>query len=289
MTNEWIVGKLGALCCVGLLALGCDSSDGAKGAKDDTKAKAGAAEDTKKDDAPPAPTLPAAEELLAKAVEAAGGEAAFAKFKSFYYRGQLEVAGQKLEAKTELWWKEGDFFTLQDMLGVGQVKAGKDGETIWSEDPINGQRVLDGLEAEQVAWMSSLMLAADWKRYFDKAETIKEMQEGDSKVYVVKLTSSSGAELAMHLDAESGLQTGMALTQASPMGNVPIVLKMEDYRDFEGVKLAFKQVTSMPIATATLEIVELKLNPEISAARFQMPKAGADVVKKPAPADAGPK
>lgn len=294
MTKDRIGAKLAGLLCVLQLAVvgGCDlfkkgdEAGGEAGAKPSAKAEAGAADapaDGKDEGGEGAkgPALPDAEGLLSKAVEAAGGAAKFAEFKSFYYKGQLVVAGQKLEANAELWWKEGNFYTQQDMTGVGLVKAGKDGEMIWSQDPINGLRTLDGLEAEQVSWMSSLMLAADWKRYFSKAETVKEMLEDDTKLYVVKLTSDSGAEVNIHLDAESGLQKGMAYTQATPMGEIPITLKMEGYREFEGMQLAFKQVTDMPLASATLEIVDLKLNPEISDARFQMPRADADVVKKP--------
>ncbi|MBL4684833.1 MAG: hypothetical protein JKY37_09610 [Nannocystaceae bacterium] len=289
MTKNAIVGKLvGVLCAASLwMAPGCDGADADKSGGDAKAAVGGAkaaAEGKQADDGDPVPAkkLPEAEALLAKAVEAAGGTAAFAKFKSFYYEGEVVIAGQKLEASAQLWWKEGNFYTQQDMGGVGRVMAGKDGDKIWSQDPINGLRQLEGLEAEQVAWLSSLMLASDWKRYFTSAETTKEIQDGDTTLYVVKLTSESGGEIELHLDKNSGMQTGLAFSQATPMGNIPITLKMQDYRDFEGVKLAYKQVTEMPLAVATLEIKALKLNPEISDARFQMPTAGADVVTKPA-------
>lgn len=226
--------------------------------------------------------LPAADALLAKAVEAAGGKATFDACKAFYYEGHLVIAGQRLEAAVKLWWKEGSFYTEQDMKGVGQVRAGKDGDQIWSDDPINGLRELRGLEAEQVAWLSSLMLAADWQRHFANAETVEEVEEDGAKLYIVKLTSEDGAEMNLKLDAKTGLQRGLAFEQATPMGSIPLKLKMEDYRDFEGMKLAYRQVTEIPLANATLEIEKIELNPEISPARFQMPKSGAGTVSRPA-------
>jgi len=250
------------------------AADGAKAAADGGKADGA-------DPGPKAESLPKADALLSKAVEAAGGAEAFAKVKSFYYEGQLVIASQKLEARSKVWWKEGNFYTEQDMVGVGEVRAGKKGESIWSSDPINGQRVLTGLEAEQVAWASSLMIAADWKRYFDKAETVKEDTIDGKKVYIVKLTSKSGGEMELQFDVESGLQTGFSFVQETAMGKMPISLSLQDYREVGGVKLAYKQITEMPIASATLEIMDLKLNPEISDARFEMPRADAEVVAQP--------
>lgn len=263
-----------------LIGAGCDkSTDEGKADEGKAELKAEAKAETKE---APAANLPDAAELLAKSVEAAGGTAAFAKIKSFTYEGHLVVVGQKLEARSSVWWKEGDFYTEQDMIGVGQMRAGKKGEVIWSEDPINGLRQLSGTEAEQVTWLSTLMLAADWKRFFSKAETTKEVSEDGKKLYIVKLTADSGADVELKLDAETGLQHGLSLTNVTPMGEIPTSVTMSDYREVDGIKLPFKHTQKMPLASAILEVSEFKLNPEVSDARFQMPRADADVVRKKA-------
>jgi hypothetical protein len=252
----------------------------------DTPAAAGAAKTT---DAKPeaeaeaAPVLPEATEILAKSIEAIGGQTALDAIDSFYYEGKVELVGQNISGDVKVWWKEGDFFTEQNMLGVGNVSAGKLGDEIWSSDPIAGLRKLEGQEAEQHMWASSLQLAADWKRYFDEAKTVAERTEDGAKVYDVELTAKTGGKVKMTFDAESGLQVGQTFDQVTPLGAMPITVKMEDYRDVEGVKIAFKQVTDAKIATATQVITKIEINPEISEARFQMPKSGADTVKRPQP------
>ena len=247
--------------------------------QDDGKAEAGEAQADGKSPAPD-PSLPKAEEILAKATEAAGGAAAFEKVESFYYEGKVEVVGQGLEGATQAWWKNGDFFTEQDMGGVGRVRAGRHGDVIWSQDPVLGLRKIEGLEAEQVTWASSLLLAADWKRHFSKAQTIAEREEGGKKLYDVKLTSDSGGELTMSFDAESGLHVSQEFAQITPMGKMPLSIKLEDYRDVGGIKVAFKQVTDASVAVAVLQLTKVDLNVEVSEARFQMPKSGAETVGK---------
>jgi hypothetical protein len=237
---------------------------------------------------PSAADLPAAEALLAKAVEAVGGKDKLASITSFHLTGKLVVSGQNITGELELWWKDGDFYTEQKMVGIGEIRAGKQGKRIWSEDPINGRRELGGLEAEQHTWASSLLLAADWKRYFAKAETIGQREKDGKTLYDVKLQSESGAEVELTFDADSGLQVAQKFQQDTPLGKMPVSVEMQDYRDVDGLKLPFKQVTDASLATATQEITSIEFNVPVDAAKFAMPTGGAEVVEgKTPPENAG--
>ena len=234
--------------------------------------------------------LPDAEAVLAKAVEAVGGKDKLATITSFHLVGKLLVTGQNITGDLELWWKDGDFYTEQKMVGIGEIRAGKQGAKIWSEDPINGRRELTGLEAEQHTWASSLLLAADWKRYFATAETIGQRDKDGKTLYDVKLKSASGAEVELTFDAESGLQVAQKFQQDTPLGKMPVAVEMQDYRDVDGLKLPFKQVTDASLAKATQEIVSIEFNVPVDTAKFAMPTGGAPVVEgkaPPAPDNAG--
>jgi len=226
----------------------------------------------------PAPALPKAEEILAKAVEAVGGQARLDQIHSFHYQGEITIVDQAIHGKVELWWKDGDFYTTQDVPGIGTIRAGKLGDQIWSQDPITGLRKLEGLEAEQHRWASSLMLAADWKRYFNRAETQGTREAGGKRVYDVLLTADSGSEVRLTFDAESYLQVEQKFDQVTPLGTAPLQARLEDYRDVEGLKVAFKQVTETSLANAVQQIATLDLNPEIDTASFAMPTQGVEVV-----------
>jgi zinc protease len=234
--------------------------------------------------------LPDAEAILAKAVDAVGGKDKLATITSFHLVGKLLVTGQNITGDLELWWKDGDFYTEQKMVGIGEIRAGKQGAKIWSEDPINGRRELTGLEAEQHTWASSLLLAADWKRYFATAETIGKRDKDGKTLYDVKLKSASGAEVELSFDAESGLQVAQKFQQDTPLGKMPVAVEMQDYRDVDGLKLPFKQVTDASLAKATQEIVSIEFNVPIDTEKFAMPTGGAPVVEgkaAPPPDNAG--
>jgi hypothetical protein len=274
-----------------LLAGACTKTDPATSDAKTAEAKGADAKtgDAKTGDAVAKQDLPAAEGLLAKAVDAVGGKDKLATITSFHLQGKLLVSGQNITGELELWWKDGDFYTEQSMVGIGQIRAGKQGAKIWSEDPINGRRELKDLEAEQHTWASSLLLAADWKRYFASAETIGKREKDGKTLYDVKLTSSSGAEVELTFDAESGLQVGQKFQQDTPLGKMPVAVEMQDYREVDGLKLPFKQVTDASLAEATQEIVSIEFNVPVDTAKFAMPTGGAAVVegKTPPPENAG--
>jgi hypothetical protein len=276
------------------MAGGCDRAasttaaggDAPADAKPNPTAVAGAKEDPKAAAAPKA-GLPSATELLDKAVEAQGGRAKLDDLDSFYLEGELVVQGQNITGAMKLWWKAGDFYTEQNMVGIGTVRAGKQGDVIWSEDPISGLRRLTGAEAAQQAWASSPSLAAHWQRYFEKAETIGEREVGGKKAYDVQLVAKDGATVTLTFDAESGLQLAQSFDQVTPMGKMPISVELKDYREVGGLKLPYLQVTDAKLAKATQTLTKIELGAVVDTAKFAMPTGGAAVVKAEGAADGG--
>jgi hypothetical protein len=147
--KPWILAALFAVS--GCTDKGGDAKSGDAKSTDAKSGDAKSTADAKSGDASKA-DLPDAEGILAKAVEAVGGKEKLASITSFHLTGKLNVSGQNINGELELWWKDGDFYTEQKMIGIGEIRAGKQGKRIWSEDPINGRRELSGLEAEQHTW-----------------------------------------------------------------------------------------------------------------------------------------
>lgn len=222
--------------------------------------------------------LPDAAELLDKAVAAQGGREKLDGLTSLYLEGKLEVSAQNIKGDMKLWWKAGDFYTEQTMVGVGTVRAGKQGEVIWSEDPINGLRKLEGAEAEQHAWASSPSLAAHWQRYFEKAETTGEREVGGAKAYDVTLTSKTGAKVTISVDATSHLPVAQKFEQDTPLGPMPVSVELKDYRDVGGLKLPHVQVTDAKLAVATQTLTKVEFGAQIDPAKFSMPTRGTKTV-----------
>jgi hypothetical protein len=276
--------RLGSLALTLVLGWGCDkhSTTTAETAGLTADAKAGSA--SAAEAAAPeaaAPELPAAEGILERATQAMGGKDAIERVKSFYYRGTIEMVGQNIRGDLEIWWKGGDFFMQQVVPGIGEMRAGKQGDVIWSEDPIHGLRKLSGVEAEQHAWASSLLLAAEWKRYFDHAKTVATRTVDGRTIHDVELGAASGLQVVMSFDAESGLQVGQSFEQVTPMGKQPFVVRFEDYREVEGIQLAYRQVIDAKVQQVVQVITEVRINAEVDESKLAFPRTGADVVRQP--------
>ena len=266
-----------------MLGSACGQGGPSEGAEPRERTDAAATKAPAGDSAAPAAPLPAAEGILERAAAAMGGKEAIDRVQSFYYRGTIDLVGQNIQGDLEIWWKGGDFFMVQVVPGLGEMRAGKQGDEIWAQDPIHGLRRLSGVEAEQHAWASSLLLAAEWHRYFQTAKTIGVREVDGRKVYDVELGAASGLRVVMSFDAESGLQVGQSFEQVTPMGKQPFEVRFEDYREVEGIKLAYRQVIDAKVQEVVQVITEVRLNAEVDATQFAYPRTGADLVRPAVP------
>lgn len=277
-----------------LLLTGCKKSPDAETAPAEGETKEAAAKTPAGDapteagkEEPAAKNLPDAAELLAASVEAVGGKDKLDSVHSFHLEGAIAAPKQSLEGKVETWWKGGDFYMVQTIPGLGINRSGKKGDVIWSEEPINGLRKLEGKEAEQHMWASSLLLTADWKDFFEKAETVGMREVEGKKVYDIELSSKSGAKLTVTLDADSKIMVEQSFKVFSPMGSMPVTIRSTDYRDVEGMKIPFKQVTDASLMELTQELQVVELNAEVDESTFAMPTEDAPVVDAKDPASIG--
>lgn len=235
----------------------------------------------------PESLLPDAAELLAKSVDAVGGKAKLESVKSFHLEGTIGAPKQNLSGKVETWWKGGDFYMVQTIPGLGINRSGKKGDLIWAEEPINGLRKLDGKEAEQHMWASSLLLTADWRNFFETAKTVEERKIEGKKAYDIELTAKSGAVLTVTIDATSHLMVEQSFKVFSPLGSMPVTIRSTDYRDVEGMKIPYKQVTDASLMELTQELSVVELNAEVDEANFGMPTEDVAAVDAKDPSSLG--
>ncbi len=277
-----------------LLLGGCDKATTSTSA-DDEKNVATAPENDKDAEqvdepaaeTPPKASLPDAADLLAKSVDAVGGKAKLESVKSFHLEGTIGAPKQNLSGKVETWWKGGDFYMVQTIPGLGINRSGKKGDLIWAEEPINGLRKLDGKEAEQHMWASSLLLTADWPNFFEKATTVAERDIEGKKAYDIELSAKSGAILTVTIDATNHLMVEQSFKVFSPMGSMPVTIRSTDYRDVDGMKIPYKQVTDASLMELTQELSVVELNAEVDEANFAMPTEDVPVVDAKDPGSIG--
>ena len=225
------------------------------------------------------PKLPAAADLIAAHVEAAGGKTAAGAFDTIYFESKIDEDKQNLHATAKFWWKGGSFYLEESVPGYGLARSGYDGNVAWSDDPINKLRKLKGTEREQTIRGGAVFELAHWEDHFTSADTVAERELKGAKIYEVKLTSPEGDTVTATFDAQTKLMRSMAFSQLAPTGAIPTTMHFEDYRPIGGWKFAFRQVVETPVGTIVQTYTKIEPGAEVDAARFAMP--GADVAVDP--------
>lgn len=217
----------------------------------------------------PAEALPAAEEVLQAAVEAVGGPEKIASIKSFYAEHKMEMPAQNMHAVTKMWWQDGHFYIETDMPGVGVMRQWRNEEGVFADDPVNGKRKLDGKEAKQAEQSGSLVMEADWKKYYTTATTVARREADGRSLIDIKLESDDGDEILLSYDEETGLLREKQFKQETQMGVIPVAERIESYRDVDGFKVAERSSTSMTVMEATNTLIDFQPNVTIEPSRFK--------------------
>jgi hypothetical protein len=226
-------------------------------------------------EADPSQELPAAEQVLEQGVVAIGGRELLDAIESYYSESRMEVTAQNIEASTKVWWKKGHFYSETDMPGVGMTRMWANADGVWSDDPINGHRKLEGKEARQAEWSTTLSLVADWQRFFVSAETTGRRTVDDMTLVDVLLTTEDGDEITLAFDEASGLLRQQLFKQESPMGLMPITVDIEDYQEIDGLKQPQRSVANMTVVDAVTTVEKFEINVDIDESKFQPPAEGA--------------
>ena len=176
------------------------------------------------------------EEVIAKYIEAIGGEAALGKIKTRKVEGTFNLPAMGMEATYEMIIAPPNSRNLISLPSFGDVIRGKKGDVAYSFSPMEGAKVLDGGEKAAMVRQSSLDEFTNWKEYFKSAE-LKGTEEVDGKAqHVVTMTPKEGEAADLYFDAESGLLTQMV----AEAGGFTMTTKMEDYKEVDGIMIAHK-------------------------------------------------
>jgi len=202
------------------------------------------------------------EAILKRAVEAAGGEEVVKKHRSTLSKGKFVIAGQGLEGSLEIRAAAPNrFLLLIDLPGVGRVENGFDGKIGWASDPINGPRLIQGKELEE------LKVQADYDSDLFKLDDYKEIKnqgvvdfEGE-KCHKLEMTrKETGKTETRFFSVASGLLTGVITKSETPMGELDITVVVGNYKEFEGQKIATNVDTRIGPITQTFIIETVEFN-----------------------------
>src|SRR5262245_50714690 len=104
-----------------------------------------------------------ADAILDDYARAVGGEAALKKHRTLHVRSAVEAKGMQIRGQEERWLtSSGKMLSVTSLAAIGDIRQGSNGKVRWSEDPINGLRILKGAEDEAAridgAWNADVQM-----------------------------------------------------------------------------------------------------------------------------------
>ncbi len=222
--------------------------------------------------APPA-KLRAPEEILADAVKATGGAAAWNAHKTAHYKVETTLQGMGMGGTGERYQTRGDKSLMtMTMAGLGVVREGTNGKVAWTEDPVLGIRYLDGVEAEQTRIASSWNADMHAGELFAKLEAATEPGPDGAPLECVVATPKLGSPLRSCYDAKTHLQVSQSGVRAGPQGDMPFRAIIREWRDIAGVKIPFESNTQLGPITTLDRVTSVTFDEPIDDKMFDPPK-----------------
>jgi hypothetical protein len=224
----------------------------------------------------PAPDAapPSAAELVARHVEAVGGEAAVRRIASTRSTGTFAMPAVGLAGELTVTSAAPNRMRVRVVVpGFGEVANGYDGTVAWDVNPMQGPRLLEGKELERLHEESDFH--GDMLRTYAGVvarETVERTELDGQACWRVRVTWRSGRETAECYAVETGLLVGTWSTQVSANGTAQVTTLLGGHREFGGVKLPTRVRQRVGAQEQVITLANVEVN-VVEAEAFEPPPA----------------
>ena len=222
----------------------------------------------------PVASNPAGKALLAKAIEAAGGEAKLKSIRSVHRTATLQLKAQGISVETDstlvapdkirtvlktpqgemvLVTSPSDSFMSLGAMGVRPMPASQ------KEDSVNG--------LQREIWF--IAQHAEDPQYTFSAAGTEKVRDVNAAILDIK---AGGQQLRWYVDPQSGHVLRTQYQGNSPQGPATDVVDLSEWKTVDGVTLPFHQeVTSNGAPAASVSVTNLEFNPAVDPKLFDKP------------------
>jgi CubicO group peptidase (beta-lactamase class C family) len=191
------------------------------------------------------------DELMQKVIEAAGGETNLRKITSRVSEYDVDLENQGVKATGISYAKAPNKAASESiMTALGKKIAtsweffdGTNGEEAYSFAPVE---YFAGKRLEDARLGADFLGVLNWKANYKKVQVTGTAKIGDDDAYVVSFEPEKGTSFREYYSTKSFLllrREGVVSSSTSPQ-QIPYSITYSDYRDVDGVKLAFKTVSN---------------------------------------------
>jgi hypothetical protein len=214
---------------------------------------------------------PSPREVFAKHLDATGGAAAWDAKTSMTSTGAIEIPAVQVKGTLKMSAMAPDRVVVESELpGIGKTAQGFDGTVGWSIDPMRGPALMDAKQVAQIKrdgnFRKDLALARDP----GMSEVVGLFEFEGTPCWQVMVAGVGDQPASQFYARDTGLMRGMAMSAATPMGDLPVILVMDDYRDFGDVKVPARSTTKVMGQTQVMTLDSVDWNAATDT-EFELP------------------
>jgi CubicO group peptidase (beta-lactamase class C family) len=219
------------------------------------------------------------DELMAKAIEAAGGEANLRKITSRVSTFEMDLQSEGVKQYGTSYAKapnkaatDSTFTALGKKIATSyEYFDGTGGQEEYSFAPVVA--TYSGRQLDDVKFNSDFYSLLDWKDHFKKIDVTGIVKVAGEDCYVVNFEPQVGSKYTEYYSTATFLPLRREGFQPSGGGGTPYNVVFSDYRAVDGIKLPFKTVSSSPASGDVVTVIkDVKQNVEINDDVFKLKK-----------------
>ncbi len=202
---------------------------------------------------PPPPELTEEQKIVARFIEAVGGEEALRAHTSTTVKGTFGMPAMGVSGDFTAYAMAPDKFLLTiNMAGVGDIVQGYNGDVAWAENPMTGTQLVEGEMLEQVKRDSRFYAELEYGELYPQQTAAGETEWNGQAAYQLDLIDAAGNESSHYFSADTGLLIGVEGVQDTEMGRQEVTRNISDYKEFGGLLIG----TSDILETMGMEITQ---------------------------------
>jgi len=210
-------------------------------------------------------------EILERFNRVIDAEGKFASYDGVKWTASIDIAAVGMKMTITTYAARPDFVLVQtDMPGMGMSKQGFDGTTAWTTDPMQGPRILTGMEAAAVAEASGMRSTLRTPDQYTSLTEAGEVDVDGDKAKCITIAFKSGRIATECFSIATGLLVEARSTQQSPQGEIAVTTRPSDYRSVGGVLVAHRAVQSAMGMQIVVTINTTEFGPQ-DRALFELP------------------
>lgn len=222
--------------------------------------------------APSALSLPSADKILDKYLEASGGRVSWQKLNSRESKGVVDVPAMNASGTVEVYEKAPAKVLVTITISGATFSQGYDGKVGWSNDPQNGLREQAGDELAEARRDADFYHPLDMHSLYSKFKVTGTEDIDGQKAYVVEATPAEGGDPdKLYFATDTGLLVRGITQHHSPEGVSPIQEDFRDYRTVDGITVPFQIHQTSGELDFTIRVDEMHHNVAIDDSKFSKP------------------